>query len=250
MELIDLEKRAFLYALKAIYFDQGGALSSAVDYYVVAGETLLEAAERGSRIPDLKRKARLYCLRAEALQRTLNDEADEEHDWDRLEDAVSGGVEATEMTGRDVASADYLSTVDTAAHSSTVDDVLLHDFVVIYHSAVDGAPPNMNDDNEDVAAGAKTPISRLDAKEMARLTRRLFASALEADAAGNVEDAFLLYMRAVEGTIADQRRDAEIGSGVKTPEEIRVEKKMRVLALNAIERIEVVRDELIRRSNR
>ena len=44
MELIDLEKQAFLYALKAIYFDQGGAVSSALDYYVAAGETLLEAA--------------------------------------------------------------------------------------------------------------------------------------------------------------------------------------------------------------
>ena len=43
MELFDLEKRAFLYALKAIYFDQGGAVSSALDYYVAAGETLLEA---------------------------------------------------------------------------------------------------------------------------------------------------------------------------------------------------------------
>ena len=129
MELIYLEKRAFLFALKAIYFDQGGAVSSAVDYYVAAGETLLEAANRGSRIPDLKRKARLYCQRAEALQRTLNDAADEELDWDRLEDAVSGGVEATEMTGRDVASTAYSSTVDaTAAYSSTVDDVLLHDF--------------------------------------------------------------------------------------------------------------------------
>ena len=143
MELIDLEKQAFLYALKAIYFDQGGAVSSALDYYVAAGETLLEAANRGSQLPDLKRKARLYCQRAETLRRRLDVEANEENDWDRQEEAISSGVEAMESDD----AAAYSSTVYAGASSSTVDDALLHDFVVVCNSAVNGTPSDMEEDN-------------------------------------------------------------------------------------------------------
>ena len=244
MDLVDIEKRAFLFALKAIYFDQGGALSSALDYYVAAGEALLRAADGGSRIPDLHNKALLYCRRAEAIQRTLEEEArarrreeEEEGDWDRLDDAVTVGVEARELTGRDEAAA------------SAVDDVLLHDYVVIYTSAVDGKSGGQNedDDNDDTGDDENKIMSVADARQMARLTRRLFASALEADAAGNVEDAFLLYMRAVDGTIADQRREARRLGVTKTAEEKEVDKKMRILAANALERIEAVKEELTRR---
>jgi len=240
MDLVDIEKRAFLFALKAIYFDQGGAWSSALDYYVAAGESLLRAAESGSRIPDLQNKALLYCQRSEAIQRTLEEEARarreeeaDEDDWDRLDDAVSVGVEARELTGRDEGA------------SSVVDDVLLNDYVVIYNSAVDGKSVCHDDEDDNDDDGNKI-MSVADAQQMARLTRRLFASALEADAAGNVEDAFLLYMRAVDGTIADQRREAKRLGVTKTAEEKEVDKKMRVLAANAIERIEAVKEELTR----
>ena len=237
MEIIDIEKRAFLFALKAIYFDQSGARRSALNYYVAAGEALLEAANRGSRIPDLKRKARLYCDRAERLERCLDDERDrstreEEGDWDKLEDAADARLDDVKKW-RD----SDVSTDSTDEDASAEDDVLMNDYVVIYNSAVDPVQP------EDAAAAEDAARIIEDAAAMARLTRRVFAAALEADAAGNVEEAFLLYMRAVEATLAEQRKDSR-SAEAKTRREKQVEKKMRILAAAAIERVEAVKEEM------
>lgn len=250
MDLVDIEKRAFLFALKAIYFDQGGIWSSALDYYVAAGEALLSAADRGSRIPDLKRKARLYCDRAEWLRRSLDERAERQRrleaigsDWDTLEDAeerrdVDIENRATFIDDCAIATPE----TDDADRALSPGDELLHDYVVIYNSAVNRRRRSLEDND---AAAAR------DARGMALLTRRLFASALEADAAGNVEDAFLLYMRAVEETISEQKRDAkENDVRLKSSKEREVDKKVRLLASQAIERIEIVKEEITRRARR
>lgn len=149
MELAIIERRAFLFALKANYFDQGGILPSALDYYVAAGEALLSAAESGSKIPELKRKAALYCERAECIKRQLDDRAevsegrvladDVGRDWDTLEDSAEACVDvvATENTVSDdpaAGSSDRELATDAAL---SLGDEFFHDYVVINNSAVD-----------------------------------------------------------------------------------------------------------------
>lgn len=242
MEVVDIVKRAFLDALKAIYFDQGGIWLSAVDYYIAAGEALLNAADRGSSIPDLKRKARLYCDRAEFLRKSLDERTEiqptdgvdtvRSEDWDTLDDAFENC---------DVATPETVLDADCAL---TPGDELLHDYVVIYNSAINGREC-LND------CAANDAPAVMNARGMVLLTRRLFASALEADSKGKVEDAFLLYMSAVEETISEQKRDTKMNdSSFKTPKEKEVDQKMRILASQAIERIETIKEEITSRARR
>lgn len=258
MELADIERRAFLFALKAIYFDQGGILPSALDYYVAAGEALLSAAERGSKIPELKRKAGLYCDRAESIKRQLDDRAegriladDVGRDWDTLDVSADGCVDAVAIENNNpedpsARSSDCEVATDAAL---SLGDELLQDYVVIYNSAADERRRSI-DRRKFFQLFSCCRCDKERWRDDAADTRRLFESAFEADAAGNVEDAFLLYMRAVEETISLQKRDAESNRDgfEKTPEEKEADKKMRILASEAIGRIEALREEIARKA--
>lgn len=119
----DLERTAFTFALKAVYFDEQRLWESAVHYYIQAGELLIQAATNGSRIPDLRPKARLYCDRAAKIATFLSSgpsgrEADD--DWVKVDVVDEVGIDCQALEKFDFPD----------------DDRLTEDYVIIYFDAV------------------------------------------------------------------------------------------------------------------